>query len=378
MDLDYQKINQLALSRCPDLLSTLLPGGQLRGKEYVTSNLSGGNGGSLKVNILEGIWKDFATGDGGRDIISLVAAIKGLTQNEAAYLLGEMTGIRIDSLSDANLSATKRKSKLHAITPVPPHAPAPLRVHYRLGKPTSVFTYKNCDGKVLQYVYRFNSHETVSKEGGKAKKEFCPLIWTTQGWRWQALPVPRPLYGLEKLVNSPADTLIIVTEGEGKADELQTTLGEEAVVLSINGAATGVKNLDLAPLINKRVLYWPDADKPGISAAVEFCKKGLNIGNLQISVLDPPEGFPQGWDAGDAVASGWTSRQFQDFFCKHRLDVPSFLASTQMRWHIDSSPLRVCVMPPINQAAFKGVFFLFLSAPSWTLCGVFQPRAECR
>ena len=36
------------------------------------------------------------------------------------------------------------------------------------------------------------------------------------------------------------------------------------------------------------------------------------------------------------------------------------------------------VMPPINQAAFKGVFFLFLSAPSWTLCGVFQPRAECR
>jgi hypothetical protein len=46
------------------------------------------------VNLRNGKWADFATGDKGGDPISLAAYLGGLSQSEAARRLAECLGIR--------------------------------------------------------------------------------------------------------------------------------------------------------------------------------------------------------------------------------------------------------------------------------------------
>jgi hypothetical protein len=48
--------------------------------------------GSFKINIRTGRWADFATCDKGGDPVSLVAYLEGVSQGEAARLLGRMIG----------------------------------------------------------------------------------------------------------------------------------------------------------------------------------------------------------------------------------------------------------------------------------------------
>jgi hypothetical protein len=50
--------------------------------------------GSFKVNLNTGRWADFATGDRGGDLISLLAYLQGVSQTEAARLLARELGAR--------------------------------------------------------------------------------------------------------------------------------------------------------------------------------------------------------------------------------------------------------------------------------------------
>ena len=91
--IDFAAVNRTALPLCPGLLESLLPGGSVQGREYQCSNLFGGGGDSLRVNLDSGKWADFAADEKGGDLVSLVAAIKGMNQPEAAKVLSEMAGI---------------------------------------------------------------------------------------------------------------------------------------------------------------------------------------------------------------------------------------------------------------------------------------------
>ena len=133
--IDFAAINRAALAHCPDLLSTVLPGGRPRGREYVTSGLSGGTGDSLSITMDSGVWKDFATAEGGRDLISLIAAVRGIGQGEAARVLSEMTGI-----STAAAPPRHQERRPAAIVPVPEGTTLPDLRHPRLGTPTATFT----------------------------------------------------------------------------------------------------------------------------------------------------------------------------------------------------------------------------------------------
>jgi len=84
--IDFKSIGREALDRSPALLMDLLPGGRIQGLEYVVKNptRSDHSPGSFSINILTGRWCDFATGERGGDLISLVAYIKSLPQGEAA------------------------------------------------------------------------------------------------------------------------------------------------------------------------------------------------------------------------------------------------------------------------------------------------------
>jgi len=89
--IDFKSIAREALDRCPSLLMDLLPGGRLQGLEYVVKNPTRGDRrpGSFSINIGSGRWCDFATGERGGDLISLVAYIKVLSQYEAALVLAK-------------------------------------------------------------------------------------------------------------------------------------------------------------------------------------------------------------------------------------------------------------------------------------------------
>ena len=77
------------------LLSRWLPDGRVEGSEFVARNprRDDRRPGSFKVSLSRGVWKDFSSGDGGSDPISLVAYLAGISQAEAARRLADMLGI---------------------------------------------------------------------------------------------------------------------------------------------------------------------------------------------------------------------------------------------------------------------------------------------
>ncbi len=96
--LNFQAINAAAMSALPSLLARWLPGGVIRGREYIVPNprRDDRRAGSFKVNIQTGRWADFATGDAGGDIISLAAYLSRKGQGDAARALADMLGMRHD------------------------------------------------------------------------------------------------------------------------------------------------------------------------------------------------------------------------------------------------------------------------------------------
>lgn len=93
--LDFAAVNAAARHELPSLLSRWLPDGRREGHEYVARNPRrvDHNIGSFKVNLANGRWCDFATGDKGGDPVSLAAYLFGLTQIEAGRKLATMLGL---------------------------------------------------------------------------------------------------------------------------------------------------------------------------------------------------------------------------------------------------------------------------------------------
>jgi hypothetical protein len=92
---EFSVIAQAAMAS-PQLVPKLLPQGRREGCEWVALNprRRDSRPGSFKVNLRTGRWADFATGDKGGDVISLLAYLRGVSQTEAAYLLARELRIR--------------------------------------------------------------------------------------------------------------------------------------------------------------------------------------------------------------------------------------------------------------------------------------------
>lgn len=93
--IDFAAINSAAMYALPAILVRLIPGGKVSSGEYVVRNpkRADKNAGLFSVNMRRGRWADFATGDRGGDVISLVAYLEGVSQGEAARLLAKMLGL---------------------------------------------------------------------------------------------------------------------------------------------------------------------------------------------------------------------------------------------------------------------------------------------
>jgi hypothetical protein len=107
-----------------------------------------------------------------------------------------------------------------------------------------------------------------------------------------------PLYGIERLTGS---STVILVEGE-KAAEALLSIGVQAVG-SVTGASATPGAMPLAELTGRRVTLWPDADAVGRLHMAAIAERRAGGGGA-VSIVEPPEGVPAGWDAADAVAEG--------------------------------------------------------------------------
>lgn len=92
---DFGRINEAALAQAETVCRAFLPDGKRENREWVATNptRSDHRRGSFKVNVTTGKWSDFAVGDRGGDLVSLVAYVAGLGQREAAVRLAESLGV---------------------------------------------------------------------------------------------------------------------------------------------------------------------------------------------------------------------------------------------------------------------------------------------
>lgn len=205
--------------------------------------------------------------------------------------------------SRRNAEAARVKPSRQIIVPVPPNAPQAPGRHPKLGKPSTIWTYRNADGATLGFVCRFEE-----EDGGKSFRPLCLFSEAEKlCWRWEAWPVPRPLYGINRLAEHPGAP-VVVTEGEKSADAAQCLLPDHVCVTSPSGSKSAAK-ADWSPLHGRKVFIWPDADKPGSKYAETAAKLLVDAGAVFVAVLTPPDNVPGGWDAGDALQEGWTKEQ---------------------------------------------------------------------
>lgn len=200
--------------------------------------------------------------------------------------------------------------------------------HPKLGRPVTYWIYRDERGCVLACVCRFD----LDGRDGKPRKIFLPLTRFVNGngsesWQWKGLPVPRPLYGLDTIADN-RDNTVIVVEGEKAAEALQGALPSYVVTTSMNGAMAADK-ADWTPLHGRRVVIWPDADEPGRKYAQSIVstlrKRNVEPDSLALISIDTVTlraarddtaflsagTLPDGWDAADAVAEGWSPAQLE-------------------------------------------------------------------
>lgn len=92
--INYTELNKRALPLLPAILSRILPGGKVIGREYLALNPRRPDSrlGSFKINLMTGRWADFAVRASGSDVASLVAYLFGLSQTDAARRVMQLIG----------------------------------------------------------------------------------------------------------------------------------------------------------------------------------------------------------------------------------------------------------------------------------------------
>jgi putative DNA primase/helicase len=320
VNIDFERIANDALARASSLLPSLLPAGRKDGNEWVCGDLKGNEGDSLKVNMRTGLWMDFASGEKGGDIISLVAAVKGMKQSEAAAWLD---GTPTETGKPYEKKEVKKQEIFKPIYPVPPEKVVDFAgfKSAKLGTPSQYWIYRTPNGEIINCVYRFEK-----QDGGKEIMSFT--YGTFEGstrWHWKQIPDNRPLYGLERIKDS---NVVLVTEGEKAADALFSMTKQPVVTWA--GGSNAIKKADFSPLYGKIVYLFADGDAAG-RTCMQLLAEMLEGKCKRIVLILPPDMFEgvKGWDAADALESGWTTEKFYTWAKPLMQDYPPTILPVQ-------------------------------------------------
>jgi 5S rRNA maturation endonuclease (ribonuclease M5) len=197
--------------------------------------------------------------------------------------------------------------------------------HFQLGAYSSHWDYRDTAGRIVMRVCRWQ------QPGGA--KDIRPLLRTPDGWKWAHHPTPRPLYQLERLVNEP-EASVIVVEGEKTATAAQK-LYPEFIATTWPGGAQAMGQADWAPLHGREVILVPDCDTPG-RKAMAWVTMHLKTIVRSIRTMDPAQfakDLPPGWDLADAL----TEKRDVSTWLDHIADAP---LSNRLDWaRLDGMPL---------------------------------------
>lgn len=287
----WEALAQWLLGRLDELMPQWFPAATAQGREWCIGDLKGDPGQSLRINRDSGLWSDFATGQKGRDLIALWAAMRGLNQLDAAKDLAQKYGY--GSIDTTVVALRPAVSDLEAHPFENPPAGAPITAvsfkHPKWGIPTQIYPYRAADRHLIYVVARYELLEG---------KQFSPWTWREK-WRPKGPPSPRPLYGLDRLEGLPGATIIV--EGEKAADSLQART-QRSSVLSWGGGANAWKHHDWSLLRGRACILWPDADTPGFAAMQGIAGVLLALG-CTLQLIDT-EGLPEAFDAADLTLEG--------------------------------------------------------------------------
>jgi len=263
--LNVTELKHMLASQAGEVARMLLPQGKQRGSEWKAGNTSGEPGDSLSLSIRghkAGVWKDFASGEGG-DLIDLWMACRGMSMVEALKDIKRHFGIRDDF--------PRPPEKTYRRPEKPKCQSAKGRVHewltgrgltddtikaFRIaeqlqhGKTYAVFPFIDEAGELLNFKYR-NPDE---KKDMRQEKDAAPCLF---GWH---------------LIDPKART-IAITEGEIDA----MTLHQMRIpAMSVNQGAGNHQWIEhdwekLARFDD--ILICFDNDEPGDKGAVEVINR---------------------------------------------------------------------------------------------------------
>ena len=146
-------------------------------------------------------------------------------------------------------------------------------------------------------------------------KNIRPISWNGERWQFKAPPAPRPLLNLADLIARPSDPVIVV-EGEKTADAASRLFPDQLITTWPSGCKA-INKADWLPLVGRRVILWPDADKPGREAMAKLAAKLIREGIERVRIVNPPQDAPEGWDLADAT---WTPEEARAYITTNLSD----------------------------------------------------------
>lgn len=290
MSADFKGLAAELLQSSERHVSSWLSAGKRQGKEWVVGSLSNEPGTSLSINLNNGRWADFASGETGGDLIDLYAAIHGISMIDAYKELGGEVNPRAPRPMKPRTPAPAPEPTRRVVAPVPESVALHDCAHPKFGRPVRVWQYMNEHGELLGYVARY--------EPAGERKQIAP--WTYDGERWGMgqWPEPRPMYGLQRLAEKP-DAPVLLVAGEKAADAANALAGKVYVAMTWPGGEMAWQKTDFSPIYGRKVLIWPDADATGAK-----CSAALGARLLEhcpeVKILDVA-GQADGWDAADCT-----------------------------------------------------------------------------
>lgn len=192
------QISELLADQTESVVRELLPSGKREGQEWCAGDVSGGAGKSLKVQLVgerRGLWKDFATGEVGGDLLDLWAATKNIGLGEAIKQAKVYLGIREPQFETGarrtyspperpdSLTRLKAGSKVERFLAERGLSPKTI-LRYKVASAHEgravVFPYYDADGKEVVHI----SYRAVDEKKFWSSKATRPALFG-----WQAIPL---------------------------------------------------------------------------------------------------------------------------------------------------------------------------------------------
>jgi AAA domain len=306
--IDFQGINAAALRSARLLLPDLLPGGKFRSLEYVVRNPCRNDQhlGSFSINYKTGVWKDFATHDGGSDLISLTAYLRRSDQGDAARELATRLGVPllkpngVAAKPDAS-RATGARHDGQCDGPVPT-ADAPEVYQYGDAGPPPR------PNEIRRHVYSsdgFAMRIKVKKDDGSFTNWYrifadgVPIGWQAKKpVDYQA--VPYIAVAIDPFDSDLRLDEVLWPEGERDVDSLN---GLNLPAFTFGGVGDGLPD-GIAPYLkDRRLVILADNDDPGRAHADKKAAVAHAAGAASSKVVHFPELPPKG-DVSDFIARG--------------------------------------------------------------------------